>query len=241
MKPRSFRFWLGILLFFAGVFIGLLLSGGILWGEVESSLRTAFLSDEDLHVKCPLMLSPAESGIISAVIVNSTDEEIKPVLSAEISHNNGFRIVRQTLSLAPRETQTFQWTVDSSDMIFNRLILVNISLARYRDNLSQLGTCGIIFFSLFGLTGAQSFGLAFAGSIISIIAGGALWMRDRRPLNELDTNISRINSLLAGAMFISLLSSILRWWGLILLLDSFSLLIIGVIITDFVLFPKNRN
>ncbi len=227
-------FWLGILLFPAGVFIGLFLSGGILWGEVEARLRTTYPSDEGLHIKCPLMLSPAESGIISAVIVNSTNEEIKPALSAQISHSSDSRIVEQTLSLAPKEAKTLQWRVDASDTIFNRLILANIFLARYRDNPSRLGACGIFLFSLLGLTGAQSFGLVLASSILSMIVGGALWLRDRKPLNERDTDISRMSSLLAGAIFLSLFSSIVRWWGFILLL-------IGVALTDFILFPKKRN
>jgi hypothetical protein len=37
----------------------------------------------------------------------------------------------------------------------------------------------------------------------------------------------------------SLLSSLLRWWGLILLLNALILLMIGIIITEFIIHPGN--
>jgi len=227
---------LGALLFFAGVLIGLSLSAVVTWGESEARIYTSYNGDTRLKVKCPLMLSPVESAIVSADIINSTADEIKPVVSAEISHKKLARKVSQTLTLAPGESEVAQWTVDPSDVIFERLILVSILQSRYRDIPSRLGSCGIFLFSLFGLTGAQTFALAFTVSLVAMLSGGALWLYIRWPLNKMATNTAQISIVLLGMTILALLSALPRWWGLTLFFDALIVLIIGVIITEFGLF-----
>jgi hypothetical protein len=230
--------WLGGLLFLAGILIGLSLSAAITWGESEARIYSSYNGDSSLRLKCPLMLSPAESGVVYAEIINLTDEDIKPVVSAEISHGKGPREIRQTVSLAPIASETIQWPVDSSDIIFERLILVNVLQSRYGDNPSRSGSCSILLFSLFGLTGMQTFALVFAVSLILILSGGLLWLYARRPLDKFSGNIVQINSVLLGVTLLALLSTWLRWWGLALFFDALILLVMGVIITEFVLFSQ---
>ena len=189
-------------------------------------------------MKCPLMLSPVESGVVSAEVINLTDEDIKPVVSAEISQPKVPRTSSQTFSLAPGESEPIRFSVDSSDVIFERLILVNILQSRYRDNPSRSGSCGILLFSLFGLSGIQTFGLAVTGSLVLMLSGGALWLYERWPLNKLSVNITQINAILLGITIFALLSTWLHWWGLTLFFDALILLILGVIITEFVLFSQ---
>ncbi|HXQ37265.1 MAG TPA: hypothetical protein VN843_24865, partial [Anaerolineales bacterium] len=154
--------WLGGLLFLAGVLIGLALSGAVAWGESEASVYSSFNADASLRLTCPLMLSQEESGVVRAEVMNLINEDIKPVVHAEISHGKVPRDDRQTLLLSSRETETVEWTVDSTDVIFERLILINVLQARYGNNPSRSGSCGILVFSLFGLSGMQTFALGFA-------------------------------------------------------------------------------
>jgi len=239
MKLRSLLLsLLGALLFLAGVLIGLSLSAVVTWGESEARIYTSYNADTRLKVKCPLMLSPVESGVVSADIINPSDEEIKPVVSVEVSHTKIPRKASQTLTLAPGESETMQWIVDPSDVIFERLILVNILQSQYRDNPSRLGSCGIFIFSLFGLTGVQTFALVFAVSLVTMLSGGALWLYARWPLNKLATNIAQISTVLLGMTILALLSTLPRWWGLTLIFDALILLILGVIITEFGLFSQ---
>jgi hypothetical protein len=237
MKLRSLLISLfGALLFLAGVLIGLSLSAVVVWGESEARIYTSYNGDTRLKVECPLMLSPVESAIVSADIINPTDKEIKPVVSAEISHTKIPRKVSQTLTLTPGESETAQWTVDPSDVIFERLILVNILQSRYRDNPSRLGSCGIFLLSLFGLTGAQTFALVFTASLVAMLSGGALWLYARWPLNKMSMNIAQISMVLLGITILALLSALPRWWGLTLFFDALIVLIMGVIITEFGIF-----
>jgi len=143
--------------------------------------------------------------------------------------------------LAPGESETVQWTVDPSDVIFERLILVNILQSQYRANPSRLGSCGIFMFSLLGLTGAQTFALVFALSLFAMLSGGALWLYARWPLNKLGTDIAQLSTVLLVITTLALLTTIPRWWGLTLFFDALILLIFGVIITEFGLFSQKYS
>jgi hypothetical protein len=230
--------WLGALLFLTGVLIGLALSGAVAWSESEARIYSSFNGERSLGLKCPLIISPAESGIVSTEINNLIHDDIKPVVTAEISHGKVPREISQTVSLAPGNSQAVQWTVDSSDVIFERVILVNVLQSRYSDNPTHSGSCGILVFSLFGLTGIQTFGLVFAVSLILMLSGGWLWLYARRPLDKFSGNIIQINSVLLGVTILALLSTLAHWWGLAIIFDLLILLVMGVIITEFVLFSQ---
>ena len=236
-----FLSWLGAIIFLTGVLVGLLLSGAITWSESEACIYSSFNGETSLGIECPLILSPAETGVIQAEIVNLTGEEIKPVVTAEISHGRVPREVKQTLSLGSLKREMVQWPVDSSDMIFERVILVNILQSRYSNNPSRSGSCGILVFSLFGLTGIQTFALVFAVSLILMFSGGWLWLYARRPLDKFSGNIVQINSVVLGITILALVSTWAHWWGLALFFEALILLVMGVIVTEFVLFSQRQR
>jgi hypothetical protein len=228
---------LGMLIFMAGVLLELSLSGGVLWGEIEARVYTPQTGDLVLTVHCPLVLSPSESGTVSAAITNTLDEETKPMVTAEISRVDGQQQLSQTLELAAHETQTVRWTVDSSDMLFGRLILVNIVQSRYADLPSSQGACGIFVMKLFNLNGFSSFGLLFLTSLLCTLLGAGVWLHANSPLNDFGRSTTQICGIMAGLATAGLLSALPRWWGLTLFLDSVTLIVMAVILTDFVLFP----
>lgn len=233
--------WLGALLFIAGVLLGLALSGAFAWGESEARIYSSFNGDNDLGIQCPLILSPAEEGVVKAEIVNLTGEEIKPIVTVEISHGQVPREIQQTFQLGSLKSENVEWTVDASDVIFNRVILVNAQQSRYSNNPSRSGSCGILVLSLFGLTGIQSFGLTLGVSLILMVAGGALWLQARRPLDKFSESVFQINLVLFVITILALLSTLLRWWGMALFFDALALLVMGVIITEFVLFSQKHK
>ncbi len=236
------RSWLGVLLFLAGVLLGLALSGAVTLAENEAWVYASDTSDARLKLKCPYMLAPEEPGTISAKIANITNQEVKPVVTAQISHANMPREVQQTILLGAKESQVLEWTADSSDVIYGHLILINVTQARYRDNPSLFGSCGVLLFSLLHLTGAQTFGLLFVISLIAMFLGGRLWLNERRqPLSDFSTNLKQICMVLMAITIFALLSLFPRWWGLTLFLDALILLVISVIFTDFLLLSKYKK
>ena len=233
--------WLGALLFLSGVLVGLSLSGAVAWSESEARVYSSFNGEANLAIECPLIISRSESGVVDVRIVNLTGEEIRPVVTALISHGTVPRQIKQTFPLSSLKSESVQWIVDSSDVIFERVILVNVLQSRYSNNPSRSGSCGILVFSLFDLTGMQTFGLIFAISLTLVFAGGALWLYVRQPLDKLSGNIVQINSVLLAVTILALLSAWARWWGLALFFDALIMLVMGVIITEFILFPQKHK
>ena len=239
MKQKHFALLLaGALLFALGILLELFLSSVVAWGEVEARVYTSQSGDLSLDIKCPLMLSPTESGTISASVTNTLDVDTKPVITADFSRVSGDQQVSQTLLLAAHETKTVQWTVDASNILFGRLILVNVTQFRYTDLPSHQGACGIFLLSFLGLSGIETFYLLFAVSFVSILLGAFLWLRGHSPLDDLARSTAQASGILAGITITGLLAALLRWWGLIIFLDAVALILVAVILTEFVLFPK---
>lgn len=239
MKTRSyFLSLLAVLLFLAGVLLGFLFSGSLVWGEVEASLYGTQGRNPGLKLSCPILLSPSETGQVSATIINSIDEDVLPVVTAEISRAGGLQSLSQTVSLAPHETRVLRWPVDASDLIFSRLILVNVIQARYSDLDSHQGSCAILVVNLFNLSGVESLALILVGFFSLILLGGALWWRLHAPLDDLAESTLRACGAWAGMVALAVLTALPRWWGLTLFLDALALIMVGVIFTEIVLFPK---
>jgi hypothetical protein len=232
---------LAVLLFLAGILMQLLLSGGVVWAELEASIYGTQMTASGLHLNCPLMLSFSESSMVATVITNSSDQSVLPVVTAEISKAGGWQSLSQTLSLAPYKTQVLRWSVNNSNVIFGRLILVNVIQARYSDLDPRRGFCGILVLDLFNLTGSESLALILIGGIVLIIVGGTLWMRLHAPLDELADQTLKACGGLAAVTTLALLTIPPRWWGLTLFLDALALIMLSVIFTEFLLFPKHNN
>lgn len=231
----------GILLFFVGVLLEIAISAGVLWGEVETRLYTTPTGDLDLAVKCPLILSFDETGTISASITNSLDEAVKPMVTADFSHTGGAQEVSEILILTPHESKTVIWNVDASNIIFGRLILVSILQRAYRNLPSQQGYCGILLLNILGMNGRQILTLFCSLSLLLLILGSALWLRNHSPMDEHDKTVARAFGSLAALATFGLFTALLRKWGLIIILDGIALMLIGVIFTEVLFNPGQRR
>ena len=242
MKLRSFLLSLIAVLFFvAGILLQLALSSSMVWAEMEASIYGTPATGSSLNLSCPLMLSSSETGMVTAVITNSLDYQVLPVVTAEISKVGGMQNLSQTLSLAAHETQIVQWPINNSDVIFGRLILVNVIQARYSDLDPRHDFCGILVFNVFNLTGNQSLILIFISGIALILMGGTLWRYIHEPLNDAADQTIKACGGLAGVTTLAMVSALPRWWGLTLFLDAFALIMISVIFTEFLLFPRDNR
>jgi hypothetical protein len=230
-----------LLFFLAGILLEIAISGSVLWGELEARLYISSSVNSGLRVKCPHILSFNETGIIKASIINTLDQEVQPMVTAEISRNGGTQQVSQALTLAPHESKTIQWKVDASNILFGRLILISILQGKYDDLPARQGYCGILLVSLFGMNGRETFTLLCLTSLVLLILGAVIWRRGRLPLNPRDENIARAFGSLATLGTIGLFTALLRWWGLIIILDTIALMLIIVIFTEVLFNPQQRR
>lgn len=230
---------IGILLYISGIIISLILSGNLLWGEMESRIYTQQSGEANLDIQCPLMIAPKEVATIRTVITNTlVDEDTKPQVNAYISNEEDVRVVSKTLELAPLESAPLQWTVDKSDVVFERLILVNILQRPYRELISRQGTCSILLFNLFGLSGSQTLTMLVISSILCCLLGAGLLGVSNYPFTDFTKKIIQINIVFLCLVLAGLVSALLRFWGLTLVFDGAALLTLTVGFTEFFIFPK---
>lgn len=228
MNKRNALILSGILLYLIGVIISLSLSAVMMWGEMEARLYTQQSGDKHLKIACPLLIAPWESAVISTVVTNTLrDQDTRPQVNAIISHEKEARVVTQTLELGPFDSRSLQWTVDASDIVFERLILVNILQRPYRDLPSRQGACSIVVFSLFGWSGVVTLYAMVAAGVAASLAGAGLLYSRHRPLTDFTKKIAALNAVFLALVLMGLVSALLRLWGLTLLLDSAALLVIA--------------
>jgi hypothetical protein len=227
---RLFPALAGILLFFGGIAISLSFSATLLWGELEARLYTQQSGDKNLKIECPLVMAPWETAEIKTIVTNSlTDKNTKPQVNAFISQPQGqeARLVSETLELSPLESRAMQWTVNGADIIFDRLILVNILQRPYRDLPSHQGACSILVYSLFGLNGVNTLYAVVVSGILASLLGAILSFFWLRPFTGTLKSFAQVSILFFVLSLLGLFASVSRLWGLTMIFDAAALLAFG--------------
>ncbi len=173
----------GTILYLIGVAIGLVLLFITVWGDIEASTFDAALhTDEGLSsLKCPVVITSAETGIISVTVENPLEKEIDPVVRARFTM--GFVTLmmedRVKLQIPPGEKETLTWKVTQEDAAYRRLILARVYQFANKSLQARQGACGIVVLPITGLTGQQLMMSAFAASLVAMAAGLWLWISKR--------------------------------------------------------------
>lgn len=224
MNPkRTLPTLLGILLLSAGIFIALSLSLTMLWGEMEAELFMPNIGDKRLDLTCPLMIAPWETATIRTTVANTLndlDKETKPQVNVSIRSETGVRTISETVILSSHERRTLQWEIDRSDIIFNRLLLINILQRPYRNLPSHQGTCSIVVFNLFGLNGSNALLVLVLTGILGSLLGALLLYSLYRPATEFAKSIFQVNGLFLFMALMSLGTALTRHWGWTLTIDA---------------------
>ena len=229
---------LGVLIFSAGVLIGMALFGIVAWEDFEAAMfdpsikRDASLST----LRCPVMMTKTETGTVTATFTNPLERPIELYTRAHITEGyvTLMREINTKLSLNPGETKPLQWAVTSDDAAFGRLILVKVTVNRKYPLPSRQGTCGILVVGLPYFTGTQIFAFTFAASLLSMAGGAGLWVVANRPLKDLGLDVIVAMGALAGSVLAGMIVGLRGSWLFGGLIFVFTVLLIGAIIGYFV-------
>ena len=240
MKPRHKHVSItGLIIYSIGIVLGMILCGWFFWGEIEAFLLVRDAGQDRLTtLHCPLMLSSAEMGTVIAEFNNPTAEGITPLVRAKISHVPLMRTEASTITLAPGEKKQMLWTVGPQDVVFNKLILINIFESGQKNFNSHQGSCSIPVLMIPGLPGKWLFIFAFALTVLSLAAGSALWVMGNSSLRDPKQNATSAGIALAVVLILDLLLTLPRWWLPGVFLFFAAIMLIVIIITQFVLFPS---
>jgi hypothetical protein len=194
MKINLHQHKLGFLLFSLGVLVGLVFAGLATWADFEASNYDLSLSaDTPLSsLRCPVVLSPGERGIIRASFSNSTENKLTRRIRVYVSRKHQTLMEEEfvTLPLAPGETKTLAWPMDSENIVWNRMILARVYQHRNQPLPSRSSSCGVIVANVFGLPGHWVTRSAITGSTLFMLGGFLFWKRDPRPVNAAAASVS---------------------------------------------------
>ncbi len=200
---------------------------------MEARLFTQQTGARKLEIECPLMIASWETGTIRTMVTNElADQAAKPQVNAFIGAEREPRLESHTLELGAGESRSLQWTVDASDVVFERLILVSILQRPYRDLEAHQGSCSIYVFSLFGMNGNGTLNLLIAAGVLASVLGFGFLYFSLRPFSELALKVIQVNGIFLLLALAGLFSSLPRLWGLTLVFNAGALLVITVASVD---------
>ncbi len=226
---------LGAILFSLGFVIGLAVFAGAVWADFEAAMfDTSIRGDATLRgVRCPVIITKDETGIISAPFHNPLDRVANFAIRTRISE--GFvtlmREEKELLPVAPGATERLEWTVTADDAAYGRVVLVRMLSRGGYPLPSRDASCGILVLDVPFLSGGQILTLGVVASFVLMALGGALWLVGSGPLREgFQLDLTRGMGALVGSVLIGMLVAFMGSWLLgVALVVITALLVVEVI------------
>lgn len=222
---------LGIILFSFGVLLGMALTAVTVWADLEASFFDSDLAsrggDTLKTLKCPVLMTTSEVGVVRVDLENPVDKPIELRLRAHISE--GFvmlmREVNASVPLEPGEEQTVEFYLTEDDVTFQWLILVRVLRFRYYPLPSSQAACGVLVLDVPFLTGGQLLALTIAVTLLGLLGGIALWVAGNRPLNRPTLASARTMGALAVSLLVGFIVGAMGFWLIATLLFAINLLL----------------
>lgn len=211
MNTRTLHI-LGRAAFFLGIIIAFVLSIIAIWNNIES---TSYYFRGVKYppfpgLRCPVMISPAETGVVNAIFTNPMEKEDTFFYRAEISgRSSSTRQVEGQIAVPPRETRSVQLTVDSNDVDLLFFILVRMSVLPNAFHKSQEAVCGIMLVNILGLTGVQISTIALILSFLGMAIGLGIWHQTN---NKSGSDVPRVVQALGFVVIAALFAASMGWW-----------------------------
>ncbi|GEM_PF-1291815 len=181
--PSKYQHKLGLALFAVGVVIGLLLTVGLLWPDLEATFYNfQKIGEQPLTVTCPVFLTQDETGVVSIKAANNAGKTIEPLVRITISNRGLFRFEEARLTIPAGETGTMEWTVSENDVDLRFFVLAKVFILPEYQFESREGTCGTMLLPFSGIGGMQVFLIGSAVSLLGLVGGLLLWPAGIKPL-----------------------------------------------------------
>lgn len=235
MKGERSASILSLVIFSIGVLLGMVFIGLAVWGDLEATLfNPGGRQEANLgRLRCPVLLTKAqESATISVRIKNTLDRATSFFARARISE--GFlTLMREETTqvpLEPGEAERLEWQVSADDAAFERIVLFKVAISGGYPLPARQGTCGIVVIDIPMLTGNQAYALGVAVSLILTMGGGVLWFVKSPRRLGVQVQIARLLVVVASAILIGIIVSLLGWWSIGLAVLVIILLSVGALI-----------
>lgn len=213
----------GLFLFSIGFILALLLTGLMVWADVEAvSYGFPRLGNEPMSgLACPPLMNPMEEAAFSITLRNTTEQALRPRVEVFRSEPSLGRWNENTVpyTLEPGERETNSWNVGPENIVLGSFVLVKAYTFASYPQPDVENTCGIYVIDVFGLNGTTAYWLWLALSL-SLLAVG-IWLVDIRSTEaEQAAGKGMARKALAFLAVLGLIVGSAGWWpvGVIILI-----------------------
>lgn len=229
---------ISVVCFSIGLLIGFILALSTIWAHLELpfyfdySYAAVPSADQGYSaLNCPIVLTNADSGLVSVDITNNADKLVNIRFQGEISSMGEVtRNVEFTPAIPVGETSRIQFDVSKNDVVFKYLILVRTYQFSTYKTPSRMGSCAILMVPVSFLTGNELLILLLLVSALMIITGLALWISNNHPMIGLSRNVLTAMTTLSLLLGGGVIAGIAGWWfpGILLLVVIAVLTVVSV-------------
>jgi hypothetical protein len=224
--------------FLLGVLTTMTLAGVTAWAAFEGLSYFATGAGYDLYggMHCPILISPRETGIVSASFSNPTDQVLQPYYEVEISGRIAARQFEGQIAVPPHTSQSVTWTVNAGDIDLEPFIFAKMDVLPVGGHGTREATCGILVWDVAGMSGIQAVSVGIGIALLLILAGlvvptvGLTPGQANRFDNEASSNARRASQALGVASASALFAGLMGWWLPAMLLLAVSLLLLVMVL-----------
>lgn len=221
----------GSILFLTGMLLGLGILTATVWGDMEGTLQDPTISvDEPLStLRCPVLISTQETGLVTASIRNNTQYQVHPLVRMIVSRGQIAVTDRQEayITIDPGGTYPMQWSVTSNEAVWKRLIFFRVDQSSDPPLPGRGASCGILVLNLGPFTGNQVVIATLVLSGLGMVLGIAMWLRSTPAV--MDKRRFLVSAMITLGLLIGLgitINMVTGSWGIPGLLLIASLLLI---------------
>ncbi len=238
-RRKLFRI-LGVILFYAGILVGMVTFIFMNWAYLEASLYFGYTAPADkslTNLRCPLMLTKAENGEVTMSITNSTTHDLSIMIRTEFSYYGAATLDQTSYPVAAGATRNLSWTVTPDNLVFGHLIMARVYEYKAYTLPSRTNTCGTVVVGLPGLTGIQLFIIVLTFSLGGMAAGWILWIAGNRPIHGEGIIATRAMTFFTIVVVLGFFGGIIGWWILGLICASAGVLLIITVVGYYIQKP----
>lgn len=208
----------GIVLYVVGVGLGIAFTAGAAWADQEAARfdwNTFILADGGLRpFSCPVAVTQDEVATVRAKLTNVAKASRDYSIRARVANRTAGDIheAEQTATLAPGNSESFEWALSPDNAVYGRVILVRLYAPRNFSVPPRTASCGILVLGIPMLTGQALVAVVLAGSVVGMGSGLGLWAATHRLHQEQTQSALGAMALAAGLVVAGLIASLLGAW-----------------------------
>jgi hypothetical protein len=208
---------LGVILFSAGILVGMLMFIFMNWAYFEAAFYFGPMATADkslTSLRCPLLLTSAESGEVTMRLTNTTAKDLSISIQIEKSFYGAATLDKADYPVAAGATESINWAVTPDNLVFGHLVMARVYQYHSYTLPSRSRTCGTVVAPVSGLSGIQVFIILLVFSLGGMASGWMLWLAGNRPLKGEGIIATRAMLFFTAVVLLGLLGGFVGWWML---------------------------